>query len=515
MVFVFHTFADVPAIFSGLGPFLAQAYLCGQPHWTEEQIPDQSGRTIIITGGNAGVGKECAKALLQHNANVYLACRNRSRAEAAIMELRDLTGREAKFLPLDLADLNSVRDAVEEFTRNETELHILFNNAGVMFPPMEEEIDGYDAQIHINVLGHFYLTKLLLPVLLSTARGPIKPRILHVSSSGHYLAGSQPLDFQSFKCGPARRRRITEEMYIQSKFANIVVSNEFARRYGDQGLVFTSVNPGNLQTDLNRHVKNIFKRLLLRFLQIYPAKLGAVTQLWAGTASEAANLNGKFLVPWARVASPRPEAEDPRLGRDLWEWMEEQVNEWIQCGRPASRSKCTQHVSGPSCHRVDLNRSRGLSKRPRAENAPERLWSSIASASADTGPEPRSSFQSLPLVTVGISLRAQQIQGFLYTEQSLVLHDYVFRLLFCAQFRLTPSTDLNDYSTASVRVHHRQHVSIFEQTFPKSPRFSDVNVAKNLWHRSKGLRNRISAAVLTSKVSRGGPASVARAIPHI
>ncbi|KAF8073782.1 hypothetical protein FPV67DRAFT_1479259 [Lyophyllum atratum] len=332
MVLVFHTLADVPAIFGSLGPFLAQAYFSGKPQWTPEQIPDQSGRTIILTGGNSGVGKECAKALLQRNANVYIACRNRSKSEGAIAELRQLTGKDAKFLQLDLADLTSVRAAAAEFTSKEKQLHILFNNAGIMFPPIGDAIDGYDPQIHTNVLGHFYFTKLLLPILLSTAEseGEIKPRIVNVSSSGHYLAGSQPLDFDTFKCGPARDKRMTEEMYIQSKFANIVLSNEFARRYGGQGLVFTSVNPGNLQTDLNRHVGSLFKRLLLRCLQIYPASMGAITQLWAGTAPEAAGLNGKFLIPWARIGSPRQETQDPRLGRDLREWLEEQVNEGDQ-----------------------------------------------------------------------------------------------------------------------------------------------------------------------------------------
>ncbi|KAG5648319.1 hypothetical protein DXG03_004891 [Asterophora parasitica] len=129
MVLVFHSLSDVPAIFSGIVPFIAQAYFAGKPRWTPEQMPDQSGRTIIITGGNSGIGKECAKILLQRNANVYLACRNQDSAESAIIELRELTGKQAKYLHLDLANLESVKAAAEEFMSKESRLHVLLNNA--------------------------------------------------------------------------------------------------------------------------------------------------------------------------------------------------------------------------------------------------------------------------------------------------------------------------------------------------------------------------------------------------
>lgn len=327
MVWIFHRLSDVPTILYGLGSLVAQSYFLGKPHWTTEEMADQSGRTIIITGGNSGVGKACAKALLQRNANVYLACRSQSSAQSTIFELEELTGKKAKFIHLDLSNLGSVKTAVEEFLRNENQLHVLFNNAGIMFTPMEDEINGYDSQIHTNVLGHFYLTKLLLPTLLSSTEESFKPRVVNVSSSGHYVAGSVPLDFNTFKSGPMRRRRITEEMYAQSKFANIVVSKEFARRYGEQGIVFTSVNPGNLKTNLNRHVTSLFKKMILSCIQLYPAELGAVTQLWAATAPETAELNGKFLIPWARIGLPRHETEDPQLGKDLWDWLEEQIED--------------------------------------------------------------------------------------------------------------------------------------------------------------------------------------------
>ncbi|KAG6850276.1 hypothetical protein H0H93_015533 [Arthromyces matolae] len=196
---------------------------------------------------------------------------------------------------------------------------------------MDLEVNGYDAQIHTNVIGHFMFTQLLLPALLSTAQADktIKPRIITLSSSAHYFAGVNPLDFNTFKCSAARRKRTTQQMYIQSKFANLVYSNELARRYGNQGLVCIAVNPGNIKTSLDRHIDTIFDRLSIKALQIYPVELGAISQLWAGTSPEAAKLNGKFVIPWANIGTPRKETLDVSLGGDLWDWLDEQVKEFI------------------------------------------------------------------------------------------------------------------------------------------------------------------------------------------
>ncbi|TFK40855.1 NAD(P)-binding protein [Crucibulum laeve] len=295
------------------------------PRYSIDDIPDLTGKIIIVTGSNTGVGKETAKALLLHNAKVYIACRSQIKAEEAILDLEQHTGKKALFLNLDLGDLKSIKTAAEEFLSRETELHVLFNNAGVFIPPVELiTTQGYDLQFGTNTLGHFYFTKLLIPVLLSTAksnpRGAV--RVVNTASIGHYLWGD--LDFNTFKDTPARRKMTPLALYAQSKFGNVVFSNEMARRYGDQGIISMSVNPGNLRSDIQRHVSKT-KASLVDFIFYYPVAYGALTQLWGGTSLEGAEFNGEYLFPWARMGAARVETKDPQIGKALWQWFEEQV----------------------------------------------------------------------------------------------------------------------------------------------------------------------------------------------
>ncbi|KAJ7176761.1 NAD(P)-binding protein [Mycena filopes] len=303
--------------------FIHQSYFCGRPTWSEQAIPDLSGQVVIVTGGNAGLGKETVRALLQHNAKVYMACRSRVKADAAISELLLLTGKEAIFLELDLSSLSSVKTATETFLSEETELHILYNNAGIMVPPVElATVDGYDLTFGTNVLGHFYLTKLLLPALLTAAASnPGTGRVVNLTSVAHYVAVP---NYHTLKDGPARRKAHPGDMYCQSKWANAVFSAELARRYGDEGIVSVAVNPGNLRTNLDQHAFGIVY-LAVKMLMIWPVEWGVLGQLWAGTSPEAALLNGKYIAPWAQVGRARGDVDDPRTGAELWTWLEEQV----------------------------------------------------------------------------------------------------------------------------------------------------------------------------------------------
>ncbi|KAL1750858.1 hypothetical protein FB107DRAFT_279223 [Schizophyllum commune] len=287
-------------------------------------IPDLSGKVMLVTGANSGIGKETAKALLEHNAKVYIGARSPSRAEEAIADLKNATGKQALFLKIDLGSLKSVEAAAEELQRKETQLHALFNNAGIAMCPIEMVTeDGYDCQFGTNVLGHFYLTTLLLPTLLLTAR--LSPdgtvRVINTSSSGHTIV--ENIDFNTLKDGPARRKTTSTNLYGQSKLGNVLFSNELARRYGDQGIISTSLNPGNLSSNLYRHLSPIVVKLL-NWTVLYPNSMGALTQLYAGTMG-GKELNGKYLIPWARVGKASRAGSDEALAKALWEWCEEQV----------------------------------------------------------------------------------------------------------------------------------------------------------------------------------------------
>ncbi|KAF9235426.1 hypothetical protein BU15DRAFT_89589 [Melanogaster broomeanus] len=284
----------------------------GDAKYSVNDIPDMSGKVVLITGGTAGIGKETARVLLTKNAKVWITA-------------RDITlGETHTYSAMDLANLNSIKAAAEEFLSQETQLNVLFNNAGVMVPPLDQLTDdGYDLQFGTNVLGHFYFTKLVLPVLLSTAKSAPDgiARVVNTSSNAHW-AGA--LKFETCKDGPARRRnRSFHCMGRARRSGNIIFSAELKRRYGDQGIVSTSLNPGGIRTELTAHVGS-FKAVVLNSM-MYDVSYGAITQLYAGTVPDGASLNGKYLIPWARVGKPRSDTQDPQLGKELWTWLEEQV----------------------------------------------------------------------------------------------------------------------------------------------------------------------------------------------
>ncbi|KAF7288179.1 NAD-binding protein [Mycena chlorophos] len=274
-----------------------------------DDIPDLSGQVAIVTGGNSGVGWETVKALLAHNAEVYVAARSKSRATEAIDTLEAATGKRAQFLQLDLADLASVKASAEDFLRRETRLDMLFNNGGVMVPPLDQlTVQGYDLQFGTNVLGHFYFTQLLIPLMISTAKETKKTgRILNTSSVAAHQFGQRNISYDTV-----------------SKFGNILLSNELQRRYGGEGIMSVSMHPGNLKTELGRHAGHIIK--IIQAIITYPQPLGALTQLWAGTTDEGAKLGGKFLYPWARVGEMPAIA--PGAEEQLWSWCEDQVEQF-------------------------------------------------------------------------------------------------------------------------------------------------------------------------------------------
>ncbi|KAI5118804.1 hypothetical protein M0805_005146 [Coniferiporia weirii] len=309
----------------GVGNFSLEAFP-PKSKFNAKDVPDLSEKVALVTGGNSGIGKETVKVLLNNNAKVYMACRNKEKADAAIAELKKETGKEAIFLELDLANLKSIKQATETFASQERELHILFNNGGVMWAPMDMlTTDGYDLQFGTNVLGHFYLTKLLVPKLTEGSKSSDgRARVVTTSSIMRHFA--QKIEYESLKPGPKRNKLGSKGLYAQSKFADVILSKEIARRYGEEGIVAIACAPGILKTDILRHSNPVLS-WMIDTIYMYKASYGALTQLYAGTSPDAKDLNGSFLVPWARVGSAGRGTGDSKTGEELWNWLEEQVKD--------------------------------------------------------------------------------------------------------------------------------------------------------------------------------------------
>ncbi|MFD3418769.1 oxidoreductase [Streptomyces decoyicus] len=212
--------------------------------WNTSHIPDQTGRSAVITGANSGLGYATARELARHGARVLLACRDEGRGRAALDRLRsEVPTAEAEFRRLDLADLSSVRDfaaTLDDFDGDR--LDLLINNAGVMALPYRTTADGFEMQFGTNHLGHFALTGLLMPKLLATPGA----RVVTVSSMLHALGDLDHTDLNSAR---SYRRWIA---YGRSKSANLLFVHELTRRLAAAGsqVVAAAAHPGYASTNL-------------------------------------------------------------------------------------------------------------------------------------------------------------------------------------------------------------------------------------------------------------------------
>ncbi|MEV0317672.1 oxidoreductase [Streptomyces sp. NPDC050658] len=249
--------------------------------WNTSDIPDQSGRTAVITGANSGIGYITARELARRGARVVLACRSEERGTAAVARLRsEVPGAEAEFRRLDLGDLASVREFAASYGDG---LDLLVNNAGVMALPYRQTADGFEMQFGVNHLGHFALTGLLLPALLRTPGA----RIVSLSSAAHVLGN---LDFADLNSERGYRRWVA---YGRSKTANLLFVHELARRLAASGseVVAAAAHPGYASTNLQSAGPRMEGRKgierLMRVgngLVAQSAAAGALPTLYAATA---------------------------------------------------------------------------------------------------------------------------------------------------------------------------------------------------------------------------------------
>jgi NAD(P)-dependent dehydrogenase (short-subunit alcohol dehydrogenase family) len=247
--------------------------------WSENDVPDQSGRVVVVTGSNTGLGLDTARVLAERGAQVVLAVRNVDKGEAACEKIRQsVPDAEVSTQRLDLGSLDSVRTASAELRAAHPRIDLLINNAAVAFPPKTTTPDGFELQFGTNHLGHFALTGLLLENML----GVEGARVVVVASLDHKLGGAIHFDDLQWE-----RRYSSALAYAQSKLANLMFCYEFHRRLVKSGapLMTVAAHPGYSHSELFRNMWKPVQAMMKfadRFIGQDPAK-GALPQLYAAT----------------------------------------------------------------------------------------------------------------------------------------------------------------------------------------------------------------------------------------
>lgn len=285
--------------------------------WTERDMPNLRGKVAIVTGANSGIGYETARALSQHGATVIMACRNMDKANRARDQIRALkpTG-ELLVMPLDLADLDSVRRFADNFKAQYNQLDLLINNAGLKLQPFGTTKQGFESQFGVNHLGHFALTAQLIDLLNHTPNS----RIVNVSSIAHRFA---QIDFDDLNW--QHKRYSDMQAYGQSKLANLLFTYELQRKLKKTGhnTIAVAAHPGYTATNSDSNTDAALINLMTH-LFAQPQPMGALPTLYAATASDVQG--GQYFGPSGlaelgghpfRVESSA-ESHDLAIAKRLW-----------------------------------------------------------------------------------------------------------------------------------------------------------------------------------------------------
>ena len=290
--------------------------------WTKNKMPEQTGKTVIVTGANAGIGFETALAFYEKGAHVILACRTLGKSEQTLLKIKQQAGKGTlETGVLDLASLASVKQFAGDFIQKHQQLHLLINNAGVMIPPASKTAEGYELQFGVNFLGHFALTGYLYPLLNATPAS----RIITLSSLA-YLRGV--IDFDNLR---SEKDYDPMREYAQSKLADLIFSIELQRRMIANSDQTTSIaaQPGANKTELARHMsEEAHNAAVARVGELMEPWQGALPSLYAATSSEA--VGGRLYGPdqdggyrgYPAEAVITPNALDETVAKKLWDFAE-------------------------------------------------------------------------------------------------------------------------------------------------------------------------------------------------
>ncbi|XP_070686194.1 retinol dehydrogenase 13-like [Pempheris klunzingeri] len=295
---------------TGAGLFGVKKWLAGGVCRSKALL---DGKTVLITGGNTGIGKETAVDLARRGARVILACRDMDRGNKAADDVRRKSGNDNVIVKkLDLASLQSVRQLAKDVLASEERLDVLINNAGIMRCPKWQTEDGFEMQFGVNHLGHFLLTNCLLDLLKKSAPS----RIVTVSSLAHERGQIHFDDIHSEKDYHPWRS------YAQSKLANVLFTKELAQRLQGTGVTTYSLHPGVIRTELGRHLwpaLPLWKKVVytpLMFLIKSPTE-GAQTTIYCAVEESLQNESGLYYSDCA-PKTVAPQALDDEAAKKLW-----------------------------------------------------------------------------------------------------------------------------------------------------------------------------------------------------
>jgi len=277
-----------------------------------------TGKIAIVTGANTGIGYETAMDLYQKGAKVYVACRNKEKAQEAIARMKAQVGSgKLVYGHLDLANLASVKEFADMIVKSESRLDLLINNAGVMIPPPSKSENGFELQFGVNFIGHFALSGYLFNLLESTKAA----RVVTLSSIAHRGAR---IDFENFRL---EKEYNSWREYGQSKLADIIFALEFEKRLRKNGCqtISLAAHPGFSNTDLQKYMD----KDMLASLELMTAKEGAQPTLAACLREDAKG--GQYWGPDGpneqkgkpTLAKIDLAALDEKRNAKLWEWAKE------------------------------------------------------------------------------------------------------------------------------------------------------------------------------------------------
>lgn len=271
------------------------------------------GKTILITGANAGIGKECAVALASQGARIVMVCRNLEKGTQAQQEIQSRSGSERiDLMQADVSSQASLREFSTAYKQRYDRLDVLLNNAGAIMPTRNLTVDGLESTFATNHLGYFLLTGLLLDILKESAPA----RIVNVSSEGHRMGR---IPFADLQCERGYQSML---VYCNSKLANILFTYELVHRLRGSRVTANCLHPGAIASNFAHDSRGWF-RMMMRLSQpfLLTSEQGAQTSIYLASSPEVEGVSGKYFVKKRAVASA-PQSYNTKVAQQLWEVSE-------------------------------------------------------------------------------------------------------------------------------------------------------------------------------------------------